>query len=69
MTNELMLQVILAVSMYCAGGNNGNAGVGDFYAKRCFRKIWICGHQTKEASVIPSLIHNCITDDLEGKLK
>lgn len=68
MSDIITIQLILAVSSYCGDGA-GATVYSTSPVSECFKRIWACGHNTKDASVIVSKTHNCITKDLKGELK
>lgn len=63
MANGLILSLITTISTYC-----GTVSDLQSSKRRCFKKIWICGHQVKDSEAIITETHNCITKHVQGKL-
>lgn len=78
MTSLEAIQLIMAVTQYCSSSgqeiqynhfaeqnrSNRNGAMSE-----CFKLIWHCGHDVKDASVIGFETHNCISKHLDGSLK
>ena len=59
-SNELMIQLIIAVSQFCSTMHTTQP-----YKGQCFEIIWNCGHNTKDASVIVTQTGKCIKHYLD----
>jgi hypothetical protein len=73
MDNIEALQLIVAITTYCEGpGRNFEQSMYMTQAgasTHCFEKIWKCGHNVTDASVISLQTHNCITKHINGNIK
>ena len=74
---ETTLEIIRIVALYCSLDGPGTSI--EFYdhdetysqkeaSAECFRKIWKCGHNVKDAGVIVFETSNCIDKQVHGKL-
>lgn len=70
MTETIALQLIIAVSQFCATAGY-QPGLSTEFQKTqsCYQIIWSCGHKTTDASTIAVETHNCIGKYLRGELK
>lgn len=64
MSQEIILQLIIAVSQFCQTYHT-NA----WDRKVCFDSIWQCGHKVeKSTNAVPFETHNCLTGYMKNEL-